>query len=90
MTYTELVDMVVDGLITTEDMKAIMAKKDIANPKRTEAMTLLGLTPGYSKGDLRKAYTTLVKENNPYYGGDTKVVENISKAYKELSNDVTG
>jgi DnaJ-class molecular chaperone len=47
-------------------------------------MSLLGLTYGFSKKELKRKYREKSKENHPDKGGDAEIMKSINSAYEML------
>jgi DnaJ-domain-containing protein 1 len=48
---------------------------------------LLGVAPGASRDEIRRAFNKLAKENHPDVGGDAEIFAAIQAAYKRLLKD---
>ncbi|QLG63370.1 J domain-containing protein [Halorarum salinum] len=52
-----------------------------------EAYRELGLSPGASRGDVKRAYRERVKETHPDSGGDEEAFKRVNRAYDALRDD---
>jgi hypothetical protein len=54
------------------------------DPRRREALRLLGLEPGASPRDIKRAYRHLAKAHHPDLGGDAEAFHRLDAAYRLL------
>lgn len=52
--------------------------------RRAAPVAVLGLTPGYSDGELRRAYRLKVLETHPDRGGSNEALRAVTDAYQAL------
>jgi hypothetical protein len=53
-------------------------------PDRREALRVLGLEPGASQQEIKRAYRRRVKESHPDRGGDERTFQRVTAAYERL------
>lgn len=78
--------LVAYGELNPEDfkLKSDKAEKEETETKENTPETILGIIPGATKEDIKRAYREKVKEIHPDNGGSTEKFEEVTAAYNTL------